>query len=104
MWVRDNSLGARAGQQDRERYPVSRLVSPGVKDRSTQFYSITESGRAIVCHLCGCVSHDSHDIEEKYCPRCRVFHEDRLLMLRLAEGYQASYHSASETTSLPHAG
>ena len=33
----------------------------------------------IRCHTCGRTSFHPKDITERYCGRCHVFHEDRLL-------------------------
>jgi hypothetical protein len=35
----------------------------------------TRHGRpVIVCHLCGAVSASAHDIKQRYCGRCHLFH------------------------------
>lgn len=64
------------------------LVSPGLKDRSSRYYTVAADNSSILCHLCGYQSTDCRDVRDKYCRRCRVFHEDRLLMLRLSEGHR----------------
>jgi hypothetical protein len=76
-----------------------RLVSPELKDRSAQFYSVRPDGGAITCRLCGFTSTHPHDIEQKFCPRCLVFHEDRILMLRLNEGFQTEFQPLNEDWS-----
>ncbi|HWI58415.1 MAG TPA: hypothetical protein VNZ22_14420 [Bacillota bacterium] len=35
-------------------------------------------------------------MQQKYCPQCQAFHEDRILMLRLSEGYQKEFLSQTE--------
>jgi hypothetical protein len=39
-------------------------------------YTITLDGRAITCETCGLTSHNRHDVEERYCGNCHVFHDD----------------------------
>ncbi len=73
----------------------SRLLSPEVKARSAGFYTIARDESSITCHACGHLSRDPHDVQAKYCPRCLVFHEDRVLMSRLQEGYQEQFQSRS---------
>ncbi len=72
-------------------FPTSRLFSAGLAKRASEFYSIAEDGASITCCICGFASVDPRDVREKYCPVCRVFHEDRMLMARLAEGYETRY-------------
>jgi hypothetical protein len=76
-----------------------RSVSPELTDRSSQFYTIHSDGTAITCHICGCSSTDPHDIEHKFCPKCFIFHEDRILMLRLSEGFETEFDPLSQDWS-----
>ena len=76
----------RAGRSHRPR-----SVCPDPEDRSSEFYQIARDGRSITCHACGFMSTDPKDVEAKYCPVCRLFHEDRMVMARLAEGYEARF-------------
>lgn len=62
-----------------------------------EFYTLEDGGRAITCRICGSTSREPRHVRDKFCPRCRVFHEDRVFMVRLAEGYQTEFHSRSET-------
>ncbi|HYG33580.1 MAG TPA: hypothetical protein VEC99_02270 [Clostridia bacterium] len=73
-----------------------RLFSAELKHRSEKFYSINADQSAITCHVCGFTSQDPKDVQEKFCPQCRSFHEDRILMLRLSEGFQKEFRSESE--------
>jgi len=75
--------------------PASGLCSEGLKRRGIVLYTIEAGGVSITCHACGFTSHDPEHVRQKYCPSCRVFHEDRILMLRLAEGYEAEFHPLS---------
>ncbi len=71
----------------------SRLLSPELKARSAGFYTIARDKSSITCHVCGYVSHDAQHVQAKYCPQCLVFHEDRVLMRRLQQGYQEVFEA-----------
>ncbi len=92
-------LGSERNEQhteDMKSNPVSsssRLVSPELKARSAGLYTVARDRSSITCHVCGTVSHDPHHIQAKYCPQCLAFHEDRVLMNRLEQGYQAVFRS-----------
>jgi hypothetical protein len=77
----------------------SRLFSDGLKRRGAEFYTIGPGESSINCHTCGYTSYNPEHVRQKYCPCCLTFHEDRMLMLRLAEGYQTEFHSRSEVES-----
>jgi hypothetical protein len=64
------------------------LLPQELKNKSPGFYTITADGASITCHVCGFASREPDHVEQRFCPRCVVFHEDRILMLRLAEGYE----------------
>ncbi|HWH71724.1 MAG TPA: hypothetical protein VNT26_20285, partial [Candidatus Sulfotelmatobacter sp.] len=51
---------------------------------------------SITCQVCGFTSTDPRHVQQKYCPQCQAFHEDRILMLRLSEGYQKEFLSQTE--------
>ncbi len=72
-------------------YSRRRLVTRALKERSSRFYSISPDHRGITCHVCGRTSTHPHDVEKKFCPYCFAFHEDRVLMVRLDEGYRTEY-------------
>lgn len=42
-------------------------------------YSIAPDGGSITCHVCGKTSYHPKDVENKYCGKCHVFHEERWL-------------------------
>jgi hypothetical protein len=44
-------------------------------------YQLEEDGQAIRCLLCQRVSHNPHDIRERYCGQCHMFHDDAGLLL-----------------------
>ena len=46
--------------------------------------SIMEQPTHIVCPKCGMVSHNPHDIQQRYCGHCRAFHDD--LMREMPSG------------------
>ncbi len=62
----------------------------------SDFYTVSVDGAEITCHVCGFTSKDARHAREKFCPRCGVFHEDRIFMTRLAQGYETEFHSRSE--------
>ena len=70
------------------RRELSGLLPLELKNKSPGFYTITADGASITCHVCGLTSRDPGHVEQRFCPRCVVFHEDRILMCRLAEGYE----------------
>ncbi len=61
-------------------------MSPAVQGRTNAFYVISRAGDSITCRCCGFTSTDPTHIQQKYCPSCQIFHEDRWLMHRLSEG------------------
>jgi hypothetical protein len=46
--------------------------------RASQGYVIRDDleGRSITCLACGRTSHNTHDVQHRYCGHCHVFHED----------------------------
>jgi hypothetical protein len=42
-------------------------------------YTISDDERSITCQRCGLTSHNPHDVSERYCGRCHVFHEDTMM-------------------------
>ena len=42
-------------------------------------YEIVEGGLAIRCLCCGMTSYNPNDIKFRYCGRCGIYHEDRML-------------------------
>ncbi len=66
----------------------SRLLSPELRARSADSYTVARDNSSITCHVCGHVSYDPQHVSAKFCPQCLVFHEDRVLMDRLQQGYQ----------------
>ena len=71
----------------------ARLVSPELESRSSQFYRLSPDETAITCLACGWTSRHQDHVRMKFCPRCQVFHEDRVLMMRLMEGYETTFES-----------
>ncbi len=71
--------------------PRGRLFSLELENRAEEFYHLAEDGRSITCRVCGFTSRNPKDIREKYCPACRTFHEDRMVMARIAEGYDTRF-------------
>jgi ribosomal protein S27AE len=39
-------------------------------------YTIAENGRSITCHRCGRTSYSQGDVDNLYCGKCKIFHED----------------------------
>lgn len=39
-------------------------------------YAISADGSAILCRRCHTTSYNPNDIRERYCARCKLFHED----------------------------
>lgn len=39
-------------------------------------YELLDEGRSIRCHRCGLTSQNPNDVEQRYCGRCKLFHED----------------------------
>jgi ribosomal protein L37E len=48
---------------------------PTTGSSPSKTYEILEQGRAIRCLRCGLVSWNVHDIDNRYCGHCHVFHE-----------------------------
>ncbi len=71
--------------------PRSRLFSTDLENRSGEFYTLSEDGASITCCVCGFTSKDPSDVQNRYCPVCRVFHPDRMVMARLSEGYRTRF-------------
>jgi hypothetical protein len=46
------------------------LASRGIRYR-------IDDGRRITCFTCGRTSHNLHDVEQRYCGHCHVFHDDQ---------------------------
>lgn len=42
-------------------------------------YSIAPGNRSITCHVCGLTSYLPKDVENKFCGKCHVFHDERWL-------------------------
>jgi hypothetical protein len=76
------------------------LVSAEVKGRSAGFYHVSVDQGSIKCLVCGHTSYDPTHVRAKFCPRCLTFHEDRGLMLRLAEGYHRTFEATDKTGGL----
>ena len=89
---------AQANPLKRER---SGLLLEDLKNKSSGFYSIAADGESITCHVCGFTSSDSEHVRQLFCPRCVVFHEDRVLMLRLAEGYERALEEPTACFARP---
>ena len=41
-------------------------------------YTLTNTGRSIRCNKCMHVSNSARDVQMRYCPRCRVYHNDMI--------------------------
>jgi len=39
-------------------------------------YEILDDGKAIRCLRCGCISYNSNDVQQRYCGKCKVSHDD----------------------------
>jgi uncharacterized protein (UPF0179 family) len=46
-------------------------------------YTISADGKSITCNLCGKTSYNLTDVREKFCARCKVFHDDLEAIERL---------------------
>lgn len=42
----------------------------------TESYTIADDGRTITCHACEYTSYNLSDVRNRYCGRCKVFHQD----------------------------
>jgi hypothetical protein len=47
-------------------------------------YHLENDGAAIACHVCGSVSHNPSDVEQRYCGRCHEFHAEMHEAVKLA--------------------
>lgn len=70
------------------------LVSARIKTQSCALFAISEDGQCITCHLCGYVSNDPAHVQQRFCPNCRTYHEDHVLMQRLEEGLHVMFTPA----------
>jgi hypothetical protein len=75
------------------------LVTYALEHRSSTRYGMNEEQTSITCRVCGFTSTNPRHVRDRYCPKCRVFHEDRTLMERLAEGYSKVFESEAEEVS-----
>lgn len=41
-----------------------------------QTFTISPDGKSITCLMCKTTSHHPEDVENHYCGRCHVFHDD----------------------------
>jgi len=48
-------------------------------------YTISPDGKAITCHKCGLTSHNLNDVANRYCDKCRVFHDDMKVLDVIAD-------------------
>lgn len=56
------------------------LITPGTLPRATTYRILHGIERdAILCTRCGAISHHPQDVTQRYCGRCRLFHEDGTL-------------------------
>ena len=39
-------------------------------------YTIASDGKSIRCNRCATTSHNLNDVREKFCSRCKIFHEE----------------------------
>jgi ribosomal protein L37E len=53
-------------------------MTPEVEGKNYELVRDEVSGAAVAikCLTCGRTSHNPHDVEQKYCGHCHVFHED----------------------------
>ena len=77
------------------------LFPEDLKNKTSGFYTIAADAESITCHVCGFTSRDSEHVRQLFCPRCVVFHEDRVLMLRLAEGYERALEEPNACFAWP---
>jgi len=49
-------------------------------------YMLSTDGIAISCGRCGMTSYNPHDVENRYCGNCKVFHDDGDVENRPADG------------------
>jgi ribosomal protein L37E len=42
-------------------------------------FKIEQGGKAITCLRCGKTSYNPHDVENRYCGNCHIFHMDKKL-------------------------
>ena len=63
------------------------------QDEGSFFYTIAADNSSITCHVCGVTSLNPEHVRQRFCPGCFVFHDDRMFILRLTEGYQHALNS-----------
>ena len=51
-------------------------------------YHISPDGKSILCLTCGRESHNPHDVINRYCGHCHVFHEDEAMAERISDAVQ----------------
>lgn len=68
------AIGRRHGEA-RARRDITQRMKAGLLPS----YSVAPDGRSITCHVCGMTSHHPMDVQNKFCAKCHVFHEERWL-------------------------
>lgn len=53
-------------------------------------YTISADGGSITCGNCGLVSYNKNDVEQHYCGRCHIFHDDAAAEHSCAVEYNCS--------------
>ncbi len=69
------------------------------KDDAPFFYTIAADNSSITCHVCGVTSRNPEHVRQRFCPGCFVFHDDRMFILRLTEGYEHAFNSRQPAAS-----
>ena len=55
---------------------LSRRIETAVNGSPSPGCWISADGSMIACYRCGRISHNRHDVDNRYCGRCHVFHSD----------------------------
>lgn len=50
----------------------------------TVSYLVSFDGKVLFCRMCGYASHNPHDVENRYCGHCHLFHDNLKLEAHLA--------------------
>lgn len=74
---------------------TSRSPEPGGGPKSGFALYVIEGSR-ITCRLCGHTSTEPKHVQDRYCPNCRVFLEDRSYMLRLDAAARVRFEPEDE--------
>lgn len=58
-----------------EKTPYAEMIKKRTKPPA-RTYKLTHAGTAIECKLCGMTSFHTDDVKQKFCGKCKIFHND----------------------------